>query len=57
MKRGGITGISGLSVFDRGIVSIYSSSARRFANRAAVVAGVATVGAVVYTFVQGERRR
>lgn len=54
MKRGGL---SGLSVFDRGVFSIYSPSSRKLANRAAVVAGVATVGLVTYAFVKEKRRR
>lgn len=54
VRRGGL---SGLSVFDRGIISIYSPRTRRFANKAAVVAGVATVGIVAYAFVREERKR
>lgn len=47
-------GISGMSVFDRGFISIYSKDKRRFANKAAVVVGVAAVGYVGYTFVRGK---
>jgi len=54
MKRGGL---SGLSVFDRGIISIYSPSRRQLANRTAVVAGVTTMGLVAYAFVREGRRR
>jgi uncharacterized membrane protein YebE (DUF533 family) len=48
------SGLSGLSVFDRGFLSIYSSKQRKFANTATMLAGVAAVGYVGYTFIRGK---
>lgn len=55
-KRVGTSNSLG-GVFDRGLLSIYSPPSRRFANKAAVVAGVATLGIVGYAFWRGEKGR
>ena len=47
-------GVSGISVFDRGFMRIYSKDRRKFANKTAVVVGVAAVGYVGYIFVRGK---
>lgn len=48
-------GISGLSVFRYGVLSVYSPKARTFADRAALVAGVCAVGYVGYVFIRGQK--
>lgn len=48
-------GISGLSVFRYGVLSVYSPKTRKFADRAALVAGVCAVGYVGYVFLRGEK--
>lgn len=49
--------VGGLSVFDRGFLSIYSVKGKNIANTAVVVSGVAAVGLVGYAFWRGEKRR
>lgn len=45
-------GIGGLSVFNYGVFSLYSPKARKFANRAALIAGVGAVAYVGYVFIR-----
>ena len=49
-------GIGGLSVFNYGVFSVYSPNSRKFANRAAVIAGVGAVAYVGYVFIRENKR-